>query len=52
MMTYIMQEEEGDEGDIGNAYEYALDDEEDLRAHSTRAEDFNFSKSIRSIQGH
>ena len=33
MMIYIMQEEEGDDGDVGNAYEYALDEEEDRRSH-------------------
>ena len=42
----MQEEEEGDEGDVGNAYEYPLDEEEDIRAHSTRAEDFNFSESI------
>ena len=43
----MLQEEEGDEEDLGNEYLYP---EEDLQAHSTRAEDFNFSELIKIIQ--
>ena len=42
-----MVQEEGEEEDIGNEYAYP---EEDLQAHSTRAEDFNFSELIKRIQ--
>ena len=43
----MVQEGEGEEEDIGNEYVYP---EEDLQAHSTRAEDFNFSELIKRIQ--
>ena len=40
--------QEGEEEDLGNEYLYP---EEDLQAHSTRAEEFNFSELIKSIEG-
>ena len=43
----VQEEGEGGEEDIGNEYVYP---EEDLQAHSTRAEDFNFSELIKRIQ--
>ena len=43
----VQEEGEGEEEDIGNEYVYP---EEDLQAHSTRAEDFNFSELIKRIQ--
>ena len=49
MMMLMMQEGEVEE-DQGNTYDFGLEEEEDVRAHSTRAEDFNFSESIKSIQ--
>ena len=42
----MMQEGEVEE-EIGNEFDFGLlQDEEDVRAHSTRAEDFNFSELI------
>ena len=42
----MMQEGEVEE-EIGDAFDFGLlQDEEDVRAHSTRAEDFNFSELI------
>ena len=35
-------QDEGNEEEIGNGFDF----EEDVRAHSTRAEDFNFSETI------
>ena len=42
----MMQEGEVEE-EIGNEFDFGLlQDEQDVRAHSTRAEDFNFSELI------
>ena len=41
-----MVQEEVDDEEIRNAYDFDLGEEEDVRAHSTRAEDFNFSEFI------
>ena len=41
LMTWHLQDE-GNEEEIGNGFDF----EEDVRAHSTRAEDFNFSEFI------
>ena len=45
LMTWPMlrSQDEGNEEDIGNGFDF---EEEDVRAHSTRAEDFNFSEFI------
>ena len=45
LMTWPMLrlQDEGNEEDIGNGFDF---EEEDVRAHSTRAEDFNFSEFI------
>ena len=42
LMTWPMLrlQGEGNEEEIGNGFDF---EEEDVRAHSTRAEDFNFS---------
>ena len=42
LMTWHLQDE-GNEEEIGNGFDF---EEEDVRAHSTRAEDFNFSEFI------
>ena len=46
MVMMTMVQEEVDDEEIRNAYEFDLGEEEDVRAHSTRAEDFNFSEFI------
>ena len=45
LMTWPMVrlQDEGNEEEIGNGFDF---EEEDVRAHSTRAEDFNFSEFI------
>ena len=45
LMTWPMLplQDEGNEEEIGNGFDF---EEEDVRAHSTRAEDFNFSEFI------
>ena len=39
----LVRQDEGNEEEIGNGFDF---EEEDVRAHSTRAEDFNFSEFI------
>ena len=46
MVMMPMVQEEVDDEEIRNAYDFDLGEEEDVRAHSTRAEDFNFSEFI------
>ena len=46
MVMMTMVQEEVDDEEIRNAYDFDLGEEEDVRAHSTRAEDFNFSEFI------